>query len=266
MVRSLGVDLRKIYEHASFTANRYLSSYVVAIIVSNLLLAVFLIIFGAGQTFSLWLYGPLFIAIIIYKIFSSIQASRAGREISSGEAELYLAHTLKRTEYLASTFLVVVFLPALVLLSTFLMIVITVAPKALSSSTLYLQLIYILAELSVHGTFVLFLAISGREGFASFLGTMLAFFVPLFLSILVSIIYYGNLPPQYYQAMYTVTWIFSFLSPYTYNYYYLMYTQSTIPMPGQNPLPSPWEILTSSIFFLLFLWGLIFLRFKRKDL
>lgn len=265
MRKLLAVDPRRVYEHAAFIANRHFSSYTVAIVIANAVLAVFLLVLGAGQILTTWLFAPLLLALVIYKILSSIQASRIGREVNSGEAELYLAHTLTRTEYVTSVFLVVGVLPILVLLATFLMVTAIIAPSVLASLILYLQALYLSAELLAHATLALFLALSGREGLASSLGTLLALFNPLLMAMFTTyLLYAGNQNPSFYLFMYAATWMIATLSPYTYQYYHSTYMG--MPFTGQSSLPDPGKVLAASIASLALCWGVIFLRFKRKDL
>ncbi|MCL7389917.1 MAG: hypothetical protein LZ173_08340, partial [Thaumarchaeota archaeon] len=133
MRRLLGVDIRRVYEHATFMTNRRFLSYSIAIIAASIFSVIFLLLLGVGQTSSMWLSAPLIFSTIIYKILIAFQASRVGRELNTGEVQIYLAHTVTRTEYLLSTLLVVGVMPTLILLLTYTVMVAIVAPNMLIS-------------------------------------------------------------------------------------------------------------------------------------
>lgn len=264
MKRSLGVDFRRVYEHATFMANRRFSSYSIAIIVASILSAVALLLLGAGQPQSMWLSAPLIFSTIIYKILISFQASRVGRELNTGEVQIYLAHTVTRTEYLLSTLLVVGVVPTLILLLTYVVMVAIVAPNTLISYDIASQLLYISADLMIHTALVMTLASRGRETATNIVGTMLALLIWIAIPMLLTFSAYYNLVGIRLYIVYILTLLVSIAAPFTYQYYY-----STMPPPTSPPPlrpPSPQLVLLISIATLIAVLIQMFVRFKSKDL
>jgi len=257
-----GVDLRRVHEHVAFMANRKLLSYSIAIIIANIISALFLIFFFyTGPASSIWSSIPLGFSIFIYKILISIQASRVGRELNTGEVQIYLAHTLTRTEYLLSALLVVGITPALVLVATYLTFLAIAAPLSYDVGS---QLPYLFAELMMHATIVMALAIGGHENAASIVGVMLALFIgaimgiPLFLLIL-----FGSNKPAFYVA-YAATLLVAMATPLTYRFTYSTIISSPLHSPAT--LPDPLLVLLLSTAAFIILWMVFFIRFKRRDL
>jgi ABC-type transport system involved in multi-copper enzyme maturation permease subunit len=267
MRRLLGVDIRRVYEHATFMTNRRFLSYSIAIIAASIFSVIFLLLLGVGQTSSMWLSAPLIFSTIIYKILIAFQASRVGRELNTGEVQIYLAHTVTRTEYLLSTLLVVGVMPTLILLLTYTVMVAIVAPNMLISYDVGSQLLYLSADFMMFTALVMTLASRGRETAATVIGSMLALLIWIAIPMLLSfLIYYGSNKPWLY-IVYTLTLLVSIATPFTYRYYYNIYPTMFYPPTGASLYPpSPRLVILISIVALIAILVLTFTKFKSRDL
>jgi len=260
------VDLRRVFGHTTYTVNRRLLAYTVAIIVMSVITSFMLLFPGYGVSVDTWISGQLTIVSIIFKILISLQISRIAREITSGEIQLYLAHTLTRSEYLLSMLLASWFTSTVILVSSYLVTFSITAPNLIISGDILKPLTYLVPDLLFIALITLFFASRGREGIASAIGTALPILLPLALSIAFSSYIYTS-HPVYTQMFYVFTVVLGLMNPYIYNLLYTNYQNnpytsqgglSGLPYPSINTLAS----ITLSIAIII----ITFILFKKKDL
>lgn len=234
MRRSLGKSAKRVYEHVTFMANRRLLSYSIAVMLANILTIVFMLFIGPPTQMQERLSYPLIFSTIIYKTLMALQASRISREINNGEAQLYLAHTLTRAEYLISAFLVVGATPTLLLIITYTMLVAIAAPNLLANSNIGLQLLYIFVDFMIYTAIILGLASKGYENAVSVVGIILALLLWAFMAMLISVYVnagYSLLKGLLLYLVYGSLLISACITPFTYYIYYSVYPIQSNPYP-----------------------------------
>lgn len=252
-------------------ANRRLVSYSVAVMVANALTMFFMVLLGSSPQTAAWLSTPLILSITVYKLLIALQVSRIGRELSTGEIQLYLAHTVTRTEYLLSALLVAGITPALLLISTYTITIAIVAPATLLSGVTRAYILYLFLDLLFFSVFTTSIASRGREGAASAIGLITAVAIWLATGILLSIYVYTGYSfagrPILY-AIYIALCISAVMSPFTYYTFYTVYPVQASPYtpPAPIPPPQPPTIALSSILIAVALLAAMVRRFRTMDI
>ncbi|MEL9940229.1 MAG: hypothetical protein QW348_02525 [Ignisphaera sp.] len=275
MKRLSSPSLRRIYEQTAYMANRRMRSYSIAVIITDVITALFILMLGWQAPVTVLALLPLVPSISIYKIVIAAQISGIAREIKSGEVQLYLAHTLTRVEYLLSTFLLAGITPALLLVSTCSVVIAIVAPNLLYTIGEYI--LYIFVDLLIFSAIVVLVASHGYEGTTIILGVFLGLFIWIATSILLffytysglSYTYSSNVSPLSPPLLYLVYLSFSIcalLSPFTYRVLYIAYTQTYKPSPPPIPPPTPQTIMLLALLLTIALLGLALREIKVRDI
>jgi len=260
------VDLRKVFEHTTYAVNRRLLAYTITIIVMSIITSLMLLFPGYGTPIDVWISGQLTIVSIIFKILIALQISRIAREITSGEIQLYLAHTLTRSEYVLSMLLASWFTPTLILVSSYIVTFTIAAPNLVISGELLKPLIHLVPDLLFIASITLFFASRGREGIATTIGAALPILLPLSLSIAFSG-YMNTSHPVYTQIFYVFTIVLGLMTPYTYNLLYVNYQNISYPLQGNlSKLANPTLNTLASLALSIAIITLTFVLFKKKDL
>jgi ABC-type transport system involved in multi-copper enzyme maturation permease subunit len=257
------VDLRRVFEHTTYAVNRRLLAYTVAIIVVSVITSFMLLFPGYGVSVDTWISGQLIIVSIIFKILIALQISRIAREIASGEIQLYLAHTLTRSEYLLSMLLASWFTSTVILVSSYLVTFSITAPNLITSGDILKPLTYLVPDLLFIALITLFFASRGREGIASAIGTVLPILLPLALAI-TFYIYASH--PAHTQMFYVFTVVLGLMNPYIYNLLYTNYQNNPYTSHGLSRLPHPSINTLASITLSIAIIVITFILFKKKDL
>lgn len=268
MKRLSSLSIRRTYEQTAYMANRRMRSYSIAVIITNAITALFILMLGWQTPDTALMLLPLVLSTIIYKIVAAAQISGIAREIKSGEVQLYLAHTLTRVEYLLSTFLLAGITPALLLVSTYSVVIAIVAPNLLHTAGEYI--LYIFVDLLTFSAIVVLVASYGYEGFTIILGVFLGLFIWIATSILLFFYTYSsNVSPLSPPLLYLVYLSFSIcalLSPFTYRVLYISYTQTYKPTPPPIPPPTPQTIMLLALLLAVALLGLALRKIKVRDI
>lgn len=266
MRRSLGVNIRRVYEHTTFMTNRRLLAYTIAVLVTNIVTTVITIFTGWQQT-SLYniLSMQLGFSYIIYKFLILFQSIRIGREVNQGEVQLYLSHTLTRSEYLFSVLLVVCITPLILFITTYTAVVSIITPTVILSREVVKGIAYISLDLLIFATIILHLAISGRENTSTILGLFLTLGGPM--AIPIAIYLYVYIYNTTIKILCYVTLIFlATLQPFMYSIYRETFTiPPFIPSPPL-PLPEPTQIAIASTIVASVFLVMMFKKFKKRDL
>jgi len=257
------VDLRKVFEHTTYAVNRRLLAYTITIIVMSIITSLMLLFPGYGTPVDVWISEQLTIVSIIFKILIALQISRIAREITSGEIQLYLAHTLTRSEYVLSMLLASWFTSTVILVSSYLVTFSITAPNLIISGDILKPLTYLVPDLLFIALITLFFASRGREGIASAIGTVL----PILLLLALAITFYiYTSHPAYTQMFYVFTVVLGLMNPYIYNLLYTNYQNNPYTSHGLSRLPHPSINTLASITLSIAIIVITFILFKKKDL
>jgi len=266
MRRSHVVGVKRIYVFSSIVISKRLLAFLVVASLLNLGL-IYMILLSKFSSPAISI-EPIFVLIVgLYRILMLNYAATIAREVKSGEIQLYLAHTLRRLEYVVTALIAIDLLPLITLLTPYLAFLGVIEPGLLLRGETISLVPLLLVDFTICASIHTLVASRGRDTLLVITGVVMALVSILITPLSILMVAYGS--GIFLTIGYLGSLITGILAPYAYSVAYNLYAHPPYLHQPQNPnfytLPSPTIMsiisLTTSIFVLVatILW------FKRRD-
>jgi hypothetical protein len=266
MRRSHVAGVKRIYVFSSIVISKRLLGFLVVASLLNLGL-IYMILLSKFSSPAISIESIFVLVVGLYRILMLNYASTIAREVKSGEIQLYLAHTLRRLEYVATALISIDLLPLVTLLTPYLAFLGVIEPGLLLRGETISLVPLLLVDFTICASIYTLVASRGRDTLLVVIGVVMALVSILITPLSIFMVAYGR--DISLTIGYLGTLITSILAPYAYSVAYNLYAHPPYPYQPLNPdfytLPSPTIMsiisLTTSIFVLVatILW------FKRRD-
>jgi predicted Na+-dependent transporter len=267
MRRSHVAGVKRIYVFSNIVISKRLLAFLVVASLLNLGL-IYMILLSKLSSPGTSQESIFFVFVVgLYRVLMLNYAATIAREVKSSEIQLYLAHTLRRLEYVATALIVIDLLPLITQLAPYLAFLGVIEPSLLLRGETLSLVPLLLVDFTICASIYTLVASRGRDTLLVIIGVVMALLSILITPLSISMVAYGrdiSLTIGYLGSLIT-----SILAPYAYSVAYNLYAHPPNPYQPLNPdfytLPSPTIMsiisLTTSIFVLVatILW------FKRRD-
>jgi hypothetical protein len=267
MRRSHVAGVKRIYVFSNIVISKRLLAFLVVASLLNLGL-IYMILLSKLSSPGTSQESIFFVFVVgLYRVLMLNYATTIAREVKSSEIQLYLAHTLRRLEYVATALIAIGLLPLITQLAPYLAFLGVIEPSLLLRGETLSLVPLLLVDFTICASIYTLVASRGRDTLLVIIGVVMALLSILITLLSIFMVAYGSgilLTIGYLGSLIT-----GILAPYTYSVAYNLYAHPPYPYQPQNPdfytLPSPTTMsiisLTTSIFVLVatILW------FKRRD-
>jgi hypothetical protein len=266
MRRSHVVGVKRIYVFSSIVISKRLLAFLAVASLLNLGL-IYMILLSKLSSPAIGIESIFVLVVGLYRILMLNYAATVAREVKSGEIQLYLAHTLRRLEYVVTALIAIDILPLVTLLTPYLAFLGVIEPGLILRGETINLVPLLLVDFTICASIYTLVTSRGRDTLLVVIGVVMALLSILITPLSISMVAYGrdtSLTTGYLGSLIT-----GILAPYAYSVAYNLYAHSPYPYQPLNPdfytLPSPTIMsiisLTTSIFVLVatILW------FKRRD-
>jgi len=263
MKNLLQVNIKRIYTYLSYITNKtlqWLLALIIAItfIQSLMILSTIPSIAISLTTPSYAIYPNMLLLLMVIEMVIAFIPPTVIDEIERGETTLFLAHSLKRNEYLFAWILALLLFPLALILSYILILVIIYPPQNIASE-LIKSMVYM--SIQIVEFIVLLFSISiitRRKNLSVVIGIIIAVPLLFLLSFVTYMLQSANDPIWYALLVPT-----AILRPYAYHIFTIPYTS----YPYQSiQLPSATTIYVIAIVLTIAIAIATFRRFTKMDL
>jgi len=269
MRRSHVAGVKRIYVFSNIVISKRQLAFLVVASLLNLGLIYMILLSKLSNLAPSIELSSLFVLVVgLYRLLMLNYAATIAREVKSGEIQVYLAHTLRRLEYVVTALITIDILPLVTLLTPYLAFLGVIEPGLLLRGETISLVPLLLVDFTICASIYTLIASRGRDTLLVVIGVVMALLSILITPLSIFMGAYGrdiSLTIGYLGSLIT-----SILAPYAYSVVYNIYAHPPYPYQPLNPdfytLPSSPTIisiisLTTSIFVLVatILW------FKRRD-
>lgn len=237
-------SLRQVFTHATYIMNQILRGFLVVISIIVVFQSIMIIV---SMPYIEVFRGTMVIGLMAMMLYTSFQSTTMIDEMLSGEAILYLSHTLTRKLYVLSWILALCVMPLIALLLSYVIPFLILLPAVLTIPEAIVSILYAILQLAIFASMIMFLTIlSRRKGIVVGMGVIMSFIIPWIMSM----------------AIYFVPPIAPIIGMFTPFYYYLSYEtmyRTTL------SLPPPLIIGIASIIITIAFYSAIFTMCKKID-
>jgi len=262
MKNLLQVNIKRIYIYLGYITNktlRWLLALIIAItfMQSLMILSAIPSIAIALTTPSYAIYPNMLILLMVIEMVIAFIPSTILDEIERGETTLFLAHSLKRNEYLFAWILALLLFPLALILSHILILIIIYPPQNIALE-LIKNMIYMSIQIIEFIVLLFSISIiSKRKSLSIVIGIMIA--VPLIFLLSFALYALPSTDPIWYALLVAI----AILKPYTYHIFTITYTS----YPYRSiQLPSATTIYVIAIVLTIAIAIVAFRRFMKMDL